>query len=830
MSSPRQGPTEMDLASLHRKAPVFAVLMVLTSLALFVPFSPYMPISGLDPSWWQGLNQAQAQQLVLGKDIVFTFGPLPALYTRLYHPATDMLVMIASIIVALSFSLTAYLCFRHQNTAVKLLILATLALWVTNHDSLLFFPALLAALYAFQDNTSPEQGKDGWKHCLTLSLCFAPLGILPLSKASALAICSASTVLSALMYLASRRYTASLTVLLTPAVLFTSLWSISGQPPSSLPEYFGSLRFIIGGFTEAMSHQGPIREPLLYLTGASIILWHVCTLPARHALHKLAFVAVVASTLFLSFKAGFVRHDGHALNAATMLLISSAFIACHAPSRTSVTLVVPACLVVAVIITSNYSDTTPGKILTRSASLYIEMFKGIHVRISDPEHLPDAYNRSLERISEHQPLPRLKGSTDIYSHDQAALIASRNIWNPRPVFQSYSAYTPELLEINRTHLLGKNPPQNIIFKTQAIDNRLTSLEDGNSWIDILNHYDPIDMIDGFLVMTRSEDSIAGKRIELSQPLIKNFKMGEHLDLSSYSNLVFIKLDIKKTIPGKILGFVYKPFQLVININLKNGRTVSRRLISDMARSHFLISPLVEDTEEFSSLFHAPSLIEDNAVKSIQILGYRNGLGWADDIVATITPARHHARANTKNFYHTTSPSSAPPKRGLKNADECHASVDYINGINPPPSSVKVGRVLKISGWMAKSVSPAKAAGKRHVVLTSKNDPTDTIYYETETTGRSDVGKHFGSAELNHSGFSVRADTHMLDGEYTIRIGYQQGDQILTCEAFSYTAIIVNDDVDMPHMQDSLPTSLRKDRAGGTDHPNTQESARASSSL
>jgi len=41
------------------------------------------------------MNQAIAQGLSFGDDIVFTFGPYASVYTQLYHPATVRLMVVA---------------------------------------------------------------------------------------------------------------------------------------------------------------------------------------------------------------------------------------------------------------------------------------------------------------------------------------------------------------------------------------------------------------------------------------------------------------------------------------------------------------------------------------------------------------------------------------------------------------------------------------------------------------------------------------------------------------------------------------------------------------
>ena len=54
---------------------VFAVVLLVTAIAVIVPLAPHMPTDGLDPSWVFGMNAAVAQGMAFGRDIVFTFDP-----------------------------------------------------------------------------------------------------------------------------------------------------------------------------------------------------------------------------------------------------------------------------------------------------------------------------------------------------------------------------------------------------------------------------------------------------------------------------------------------------------------------------------------------------------------------------------------------------------------------------------------------------------------------------------------------------------------------------------------------------------------------------------
>jgi hypothetical protein len=80
------------------------LLIIITSLVVFVPFSPSFPADYLDSGWAFALNVAAAKKMAFGRDIVFTFGPYASIYTRQYFPATDARMMWGSGVLALAFA------------------------------------------------------------------------------------------------------------------------------------------------------------------------------------------------------------------------------------------------------------------------------------------------------------------------------------------------------------------------------------------------------------------------------------------------------------------------------------------------------------------------------------------------------------------------------------------------------------------------------------------------------------------------------------------------------------------------------------------------------
>src|SRR5262245_60787656 len=102
-------------------------LIFIIAVLSFAALQPSMPQGHLDPSWQLGLNQAIAQGLVYGRDIVFTLGPYASVYTELYHPATDALMLWATLYLGISFGVVLTLVTRTCRWHLLLAVLVVLS-------------------------------------------------------------------------------------------------------------------------------------------------------------------------------------------------------------------------------------------------------------------------------------------------------------------------------------------------------------------------------------------------------------------------------------------------------------------------------------------------------------------------------------------------------------------------------------------------------------------------------------------------------------------------------------------------------------------------------
>ena len=91
--------------------------------------------------------------------------------------------------------------------------------------------------------------------------------------------------------------------------------------------------------------------------------------------------------------------------------------------------------------------------------------------------------------------------------------------------------------------------------------------------------------------------------------------------------LFTRVVINTTIWGKLTTLFFKPSKLRIIFILKDGSKRQFRLVASMAKSDFLLSPLVENTYDFSLLFGKSDALSEKKVKSIVIRSESDNRQW-----------------------------------------------------------------------------------------------------------------------------------------------------------------------------------------------------------
>ena len=752
-------------------------LLIVTIICLIVPFMPAMPSGDLDPSWVFGMNQALAQGLAIGRDVIFTFGPYASIYTRTYHPATDHLMLYGSLYFALSYGLALFLIVRKGEWF--LISMFSLFLVVNGSNDAIFFsyPLLASILCIKANGCAPEDEKQRNKGLQKIIFLFFPFGLLPLIKGSFLLISAVSVVLVVLSFSLRKQWGSVIAVVVVPIVSAVFFWNISGQEAINIYEYFKSLLPIISGYTEAMAVNGPKSEILIYLAAVAALALVIINDSEVEIKHRFLMLLAFLAFLFIAFKGGFVRHDGHAMMAGGAILIAS-FVAAFTFQSYS-WLAFLFALGTWIFIDSNYTKTSTGHLVNRFESTYQSAWQGAKNRLVGNDQLKSRFDEAIKGLSDKARFPILKGTVDIYSYNQSYLIASGNTWNPRPIFQSYSVYTPALAKINNEHLLGKNAPDNVIFRVEPIDGRLPAIEDGASWPTLLTAYVPTAKSEGFLYLERKEDN--------SQPSDEillhtgTYSLDESVPVPQESTPVFLELSIKPSLLGRLSNTFFKPSQLQINLELKNGRKVSYRLVSGMASSGFVISPLVETTDEFSLLYGGLGYLDGKLVKSFSVSPVDQKRQWNKSYEATFKKFELNDNFDVSVIHAFDKVLANIPGHRMSFDAKCDGSIDALNGISPA-GKASISSLMSVSGWLAKSVEAGAVADSTLMVL--RDSAGGYKFINTRKTARPDVGAHFKKPALDHSGFESTADLKAIEGDYMLGLAYMDGDQVRVCSNFN----------------------------------------------
>lgn len=588
-----------------------------------------MPGPSLDPSWRYAINEAVAKGMVFGRDIIFTMGPYGSVYSGMYHPDTDSLILLSSSYLVICFAVTLWLLARQAKVWGPLVVAFCVTGPLFLLDGLFFlYPLLLCVLtYRIACDSAPTDTphRERVGKWFLYFLAYSPFGFIPLIKGSLYPVCLINGLMCVGYLVYHRQRTIAATILISAIMSLVGFWITAGQPIQALPDFFSSLSPIISGYTEAMALRGKGVEIYWYLGGSALILASVGVSQIRDRIGKLFLLAAFGLFLFVNFKAGFVRHDGHALISAGAILLAAAILPYLAPTLPSMATIVVA-FFICLYTSKNYIPPVAQYILPHVQQAYSRAYAGLAARLDDRAHLPKLFEEARQALQKEGGLPVVDGTADIYPFDQAYLLATSNKWAPRPVLQSYSAYTPGLAERDAEYLLGPKAPDYIFFTTFSLDNRVPSMDDGPSWPILLSRYAVVARFNRFLLLHKRSDVSAESDMLLISK--SSARLNETVDIPAVpGKFIYAKIELKNSLIGKLASTLLKPPNLDIVVTFRDGSSRALRLISGMAKAGFILSPFIDTPDEFSAAYAGPDVLAAKQVKSIRIVPQDRTYMW-----------------------------------------------------------------------------------------------------------------------------------------------------------------------------------------------------------
>lgn len=567
---------------------VAAVFCFALSLLYFVPWLPVLPGEDLESSWQLGMNYAAAQRMGFGSDVVFTFGPFSSAYTRSYYPGLLGWMLSITVLLAVFLTLAVVRVFpkKHAGSisiAAWGVIVSIISIFYLKDALFLIAPLMVF----FCIDADLKNGKNS-----ALSL----LGIFTLASIS---LVKGTFAISSIALLVFAVFLPGLwKQRVVPFIFYVSsvaaLWALSGQSFSGLVLHVIATKPIVSGYTDAMAFDGSIETVLVYCAAAVMAL--VMSLKYRSIPTTLAIGAI----LFFTFKAAYVRQDIHEVIAAGVLALLACILVANRVNALSLSLVAITFWLVGMTYIDQIKLPLP-VLVEEWNNQAVRNAEGIHDLVFDRSSFKKRFDQRMVDLSSQNPLPEIDGTVDIYSFQQASLIASKAKWAPRPVIQSYAAFNGALAKMNAEHLSRDDRPENLIFNIEPIDGRYSAMDDGLSWPEIWKNYDLRGSAKAGLILVESK---ASRTVDYEDYKTIIGRLDQEISIGGGEDLVWAEIDVKKNAIGRLLGFAFRGPILVIEIKSDDGVIKRYRYLEQVGSAGFLVSPRIDTTSDFEAVSRA----------------------------------------------------------------------------------------------------------------------------------------------------------------------------------------------------------------------------------
>jgi hypothetical protein len=580
---------------------------------LSIPLQMQMPSAGLDSDWMQVIQYALLKRWHFGIDLVFTYGPLGFLAIPIFNPHLFGLFALFRLVLGACMGVAVSQLVRPLGVrwwCVPLVLFLVLPAALANEIPYLLPLTMWLVLALLVEQRQPRGA--------TMIFSGLAAAIALIKFTYFLMACGVAGLILIDDVVRRRRLPLYSLIYLAGIVLF---WKISGQALGDFPTWLRTSFQIAGAYSAAMSTSvmpGDLIEVAVYgavaLLLVGTLIWILACSPNRTGWSVLP-VAGFVLILFLHFKAGFVRHDlGHIPSAMYAMPPLGALVFALCAQRkdqrhwlmAGVT-VLTCCLFCYGYSLRRYRQQAP---TPQFYSFYRSVFESLGWLTSPTQALAaltQQHDLAVASVRSTFPVPVLEGPVDLYSFYEGVLLAHGLDYAPRPIFQSYSAYSGSLAALNADFPARRRIPTHILIDAATIDSRYPSTDDGQSWPFILSHYELQGIEGGFAHFSRSSHPRTTSTTLIRETTIR---FGQTVNLPQHVGPVWAEIEIDHSLLGSLLDIAFKLPPVHANLLLADGETRKFRILPSVVRGGLLLDPLIGGTA--NPRWPPPSAAEDFA--------------------------------------------------------------------------------------------------------------------------------------------------------------------------------------------------------------------------
>jgi len=348
-----------------------------------------------------------------------------------------------------------------------------------------------------------------------------------------------------------------------------------------------------------------------WVTGSALIVGLILILINVRNVKLLQFAILAGPALFAIWKYGMAREDYLHTSMLFVFVMFTVLIYIILTSKFSIVNSVLSLLIIVLFY------------FTLQKSYYFEPFKikvnGLQTLVSkalNNSYFADTCSAASEKAIARNKLDKEildligNASVDIYPWDYSYVAANNLKWQPRPVIQSYAAYTRELDQLNAKHLESEKAPDIILWELrkitrdihggtlESIDGRYLLNDEPDAILEMLSRYELAAVQKGIfpvLVYKKRANELKIK-IKTIQQTKAGWNTWIDVHIESGTGIQRASVDMQRNLIGRIKSFVYKDEATFVYYMLENGDIRMYRIVPKNAAYGLWINPLITNPE------------------------------------------------------------------------------------------------------------------------------------------------------------------------------------------------------------------------------------------
>jgi hypothetical protein len=584
---------------------IFLAFFALLAFALISPIN--YATAGLDQSWTQAILLLTQQGKTFGQDLIFTYGPLGYLSFKLppEHASVIPILLIDGIAIG-HFVFLLTLAFERfpgkkwiYPAIIGLIILLPWGVFADLSFTYFYFFIfwMLFAYYRGKTNGT-------WAALLIVILLF-------FIKVNISLIVYSLFVFNSIILGLTRKITWKL-VGLQNLALIAGIFLSSIYLHVNLFNYLAYTIPLIDGYQDSMatiiiSTSGLIGLLFVEFLIIGVFFWQIFVLKTSFK-HNFYLYFLLAIILFLGFKQAHTAISNPNLFGFFLLIpMVNGLLFLFSDRKYTARISGGFVLVLAInLLATQYIRYADGNY---SAQGYLSTFRPVNI---NPIHyFEKLFGYQYAKNFDEKPLQlpeKIKTkigqqTVDILHNDVSYIFFNKLNYNPRPIIQTYSAFSPELMKVNGEKYAGQTAPEFVFFKLDQFREQNPFWADTDVNFELLNRYAVHEQFtvgqDTLLLLQKTQSLHVNQRYVFSLPHIKQ---DQYIPIPQKNEPYRMIANLEYSIWGKICRFIFQPPYMYCTVYYSDGTQKEYRVIDKILKGGVIVNKRVVTQQELATFY------------------------------------------------------------------------------------------------------------------------------------------------------------------------------------------------------------------------------------